>query len=342
MEKKERLYYLDFIRVFSMFSIIIFHFNITARAHNVYNGADAIVFHEYLNGNLAHIGVALFFIISGVGLAYNYGDKDKLDIRSYYKKRWLGIFPMFYLAWCIGILFYFFRYYSLNPFCVKRERWTIVLTLLGMDGYMADIVPNYYILGEWFLGCIILMYIFFPLLLWVRNKIGITRLLMAYTVVYIIIVQFYNTPFQIDKFVFTRMLDFIFGMFVVEKLNKIKWFHILPAGLILVVWLCVYLNINQMYKITIFGMALFIILMYIGQLMGKHGNIVFSKLSKYSYAVFLVHHIVLDQICTWFDGRNYSKLETYCVLVICIIVTLVCARLLYKLNEKFVSFFRHN
>ena len=181
--KKLRLNYLDFIRTLSMLSIIVFHFNITARAHNVYIGDTPIIFYDYLNGNLGHIGVSLFFIISGVGLSYTYG--DQLNLKIYYKKRWLGIFPMFYLSWIVGILYYFFRYQSLNPFCIEREHWTFILTLLGMDGYMVDLIPNYYILGEWFLGCIILIYLVFPVLVWIKKKIGITKLFLIYIIIYI-------------------------------------------------------------------------------------------------------------------------------------------------------------
>ena len=187
---KKRLYYLDFIRVFSMFAIIVFHFNCMIKPHNVYAGDKAIIFCNYINGNLGQIGVSLFFIISGASLMYTYG--KSIDLKQYYKKRWLGIFPMFYLAWALGMIFYFYRFYSLNPFMVERPRWTILLTLLGMDGYMADIVPNYYILGEWFLGCIICLYIIFPLLLKISKKIGITKLLLIYLVVYIFIYLLYN------------------------------------------------------------------------------------------------------------------------------------------------------
>lgn len=336
--KKLRLNYLDFIRTLSMLSIIVFHFNITARAHNVYIGDTPIIFYDYLNGNLGHIGVSLFFIISGVGLSYTYG--DQLNLKIYYKKRWLGIFPMFYLSWIVGILYYFFRYQSLNPFCIEREHWTFILTLLGMDGYMVDLIPNYYILGEWFLGCIILMYLVFPVLVWIKKKIGITKLFLIYIIIYILIVQLYCFSIQIDKFVFTRVIDIIFGMFVVERIKKVKWYHIIPALLIILIWFKVYLNINQMYKITIFGMALFLILMYIGQMLGNYGKKIFGIFSKYSYAAFLCHHIVLDQICTYYDGKTYGLIETYFVLIICIVVIFTVAKLLFKLNENIVNYFK--
>lgn len=49
---------------------------------------------------LGSYGVTLFFIVSGAVLMYIYGDKE-IDLASYYKKRFLGIYPMFWLAFAI-------------------------------------------------------------------------------------------------------------------------------------------------------------------------------------------------------------------------------------------------
>lgn len=328
--RSNRLYYLDFIRVLSMFFIIIFHFNIIVRAHNVYIGNKPILFYDYLNGNLGQIGVSLFFIISGVSLAHNYG--NNLELKKYYKKRCMGLFPLFYIAWIMGTLYYFFRYRSLNPFCIERESWTIVLTLLGVDGYLVDLFPNYYILGEWFLGCIILVYILFPILVYIKNKIGIVKLFVIYIFFYIIIVENYCFPIQIDKFVLTRLLDIIFGMLIVEKVIKVSYYYLLPSLLIIFSGFYIPFNFNQMYKITIFGFAFFIVLMYIGQKICDKLGKVFNIVSQYSYAIFLCHHIVLDQICTYYDGMNYDLRETWFVFSICLVTMVIISKILIKIN----------
>ncbi len=334
--KKERLYWLDFIRTFSMFAIIVFHFNCTIYPHQVYTGEKKIIFYEYINGNLAHIGVALFFLISGASLMYTYS--QEFDLKTYLKKRWLGIYPMFYICWAGVTLYYLYRFYSINPFMVDRRTSSFLLTILGMDGYLSGIIPNYYVVGEWFLGCIILLYLIFPILLWIKNKIGINKLMLISLGLYIVWVLLYNIPqFTIDMFFVTRIIDIVIGMFIVEKIKNAKWYHALIGLIIVIVWLKIYINIELMFKINIFGTALFFVLMYIGQLLGKRFSFIFAWFSKYSYAVFLVHHVVLDQVCTHFHGRNFGTLQTYGVLVICIIITFVCAIVLYNLNSKAVS-----
>lgn len=335
--QKERICYFDFIRALSTISIIIFHFNCSLAPHMVYGGDNAIILYNYKNGNLGQIGVSLFFILSGASLMYNYG--DKLSLKKYYTKRWLAIFPMFYLAWISATLFYMFRFFSLNPFCVDREPWTITLTILGLDGYLCSLIPNYYLLGEWFLGCILIMYVFFPLIRFLFKKVNPWFILFGYAAIYLLIVANYNLDFSIEYFVFTRLLEFIFGMFLIEHGNKVNTVSVLISGSVVTLWNCVYINIPQMCKTTIMGISLYIILMFIGQKLDKNGNFFFRYVSKLSYAIFLCHHIVIDQICTRFDGRMYGKHETYVILLMSFIMIFFVATLLYNLHEKTISFF---
>lgn len=39
----------------------------------------------------------------------------------------------------------------------------MLLSLLGMDGYFQYRGPNYYLIGEWFFGAIVFLYILYPL-----------------------------------------------------------------------------------------------------------------------------------------------------------------------------------
>lgn len=49
-------------------------------------------------------------------------------------------------------------------------KWRFVLTLIGMDGYLSEYGSGFYVLGEWFLGFIVLFYIIFPLLRYLLKK----------------------------------------------------------------------------------------------------------------------------------------------------------------------------
>ena len=99
-----------------------------------------------------------------MGPGYGNGEKEVLD---FFKKRWLSIFPMFYIAWTVM--------YIINSLRVGSWFWggprrNFLLSAIGMDGYFLHLGMNYYNLGEWFLGGIILLYLLYPLLLFLWNK----------------------------------------------------------------------------------------------------------------------------------------------------------------------------
>lgn len=329
---KKRVFYLDFIRALSVIFIIVFHFNCSIGAHGVYQEVERvpIIFYQYKNGNLGQIGVSLFFIISGGGLMLT--RQHKLEIKEYAKKRFFAILPMFYLAYFCVTLYYFVRYCSLNPFGVPRQRWSFILTLLGMDGYLSPIISNYYIIGEWFLGCIILFYFLFPFLRMLLLKTGPRISTICVFMIYLAVVSFYPfESFPIEYFVLARILEFFFGMVAVLYISKIKKWHLCISCIVLAVLFCCYIPIPQIYKTTIMGIVLYIVLAYLGQHISEHYQYPFIIISKYSYPAYLLHHVILEQICSRFDGIVLSLFDTYFLLIVCIIAIILCTFLYNKL-----------
>ena len=148
MEKK-RIFYLDFIRAIAMFIIVNYHFFVE-------NHLEIKVLSD---GMWGIIGVAMFFMISGASLMYQY--REKLELKNYFKKRFLGIYPMFWIAYSLVFLYIFYTY---KGFFLDLPIYKLGLSLLGMDGYLSAYTRSFYLIGEWFIGCIILIYLLFPLL----------------------------------------------------------------------------------------------------------------------------------------------------------------------------------
>ena len=150
--KPSRIPAIAFIRAICAIGIIAFHVS-------CYTAPEAVkLLHTYANGNWGSIFVGIFFLISGGVLYLNY--PSAANLKSFYYKRWKAIFPMFYVTWL---------YYYLNaviaagtPF-YNGSPWTLLLTAVGLDGYLAYRIPGYYIVGEWFLGAIVLLYCLYPL-----------------------------------------------------------------------------------------------------------------------------------------------------------------------------------
>ena len=129
-------------------------------------------------------------------------------------------------------------------------------------------------------------------------------------------------------------------MVLIECGNKVNKYLAIICLLIVVLFNCLFINIPQMYKTTIMGVSLFIVLMYIGKNLGAKGNIIFRYISKLSYAIFLCHHIVIDQVCTRFENRLFGIIETYVVLIISIVIIFIIANFLWNFNERVTSVLR--
>ena len=335
---KKRIFYLDFIRALSTIFIIIFHFNCSMGSRGIYE--NPIIFYEYRNGNLGQIGVSLFFIISGAGLMISNQHKlgeggDRVRIKDYLKKRWLTIFPMFYLAYFCVTCYYFIRYASLNPFGTARDKWTFVLTIFGMDGYLSPIIPNYYIIGEWFLGCIILFYFLFPLLCKLLGQKGpwIAGVCIFFT--YILTTCVYNFEiYPIEYFALSRICEFFFGMFSVVYFQKIKRWHVCIAVIVVSIWSLCYIPLPQIHKTVIMGISLYVIFAYVGQHIPESYQHPFCSISRYSYPTYLLHHVILEQICSRFENIKLSLSETYFLFIVCIAVIMITTILFYNLYER--------
>lgn len=330
---ERRIEWLDFIRACATIAIVIFHFNCSIGAHHVYHDVEniPIFFYEYKNGNLGQIGVSVFFILSGASLMYTY--KNEISIYKYAVKRWKNIFPMFYCAYIMAAIYYFWVYKSLNPFCVVREGWTFILTLFGMDGYTTPIIGNYYLLGEWFLGAIILMYFIFPCLRWVVLHTNTILVLVLSIMLEILLIENYSFNYPIEYFFLIRMFEFLIGMLLVYKKSEIKIYNFSIALLIVIICLLIDIPVKQIYKTIVMGISVFVVLGYLGGVK-KRKNILIKLISSYSYVIFLIHHIIIEQVCSRFENMEYGVADTYVVLFICVVIIAITAKLLKKCLNK--------
>lgn len=326
--KKERLFYLDFIRAIAIISIVIFHFNCSIQAHGV--KADEIFFSNYVNGSLGQLGVSLFFIISGAALMYVYD--EKISIKSYLIKRFMAIYPMFWLTYIIAFLFVFYINRSINH---QIPNWTILLTVFGMDGYLGAYTPTFCIVGEWFLGCIIILYCIFPILRFAvlkKPKFSIACI----CIFYIIFVYKYNGIMSIDRNFLTRIIDFAFGMYFVKYVKRVRTYQFTVMLIITgILFFMPINNFNQMYIVTIIGVTLYVSLVYIAQF-NIPSNIkgIFSIISKYSYAIFLTHHVVIEHLINQFNNLTLTRYETLCLFAISCILIAIISNYVYKITKN--------
>ncbi len=330
MEKKERIFYLDFIRAISVIIIVTFHFNCSLKSSTI-SGYNK-VFNGFANGDWGAIGVILFFIISGVGLMHSY--KEKLELKSYYKKRFFKIYPMFWIAYTTLFIYNFY----LNKQIPYLNKFKLIFSFLGIDGYILYIVPNFYIIGEWFLGAIILIYLAFPILRYISNKFPKTY--MVILTVCTILIEIFN-PFKIHPLrnIIVCVFSFSVGMYFEKYIKKVKLTYFIISLIVAIIIYFWKINfINSFILMNIIGIAIFFILVYISNFIKiQLIKDICVYIGKYSYAIFLLHHYILDYILNKFRGSYFSIFETCCLYLLCFTIILLWSKLLIYVTNQIIK-----
>lgn len=291
--KKQHLFYIDVIKVISALAIILFHLNV----HSFYgnNSAKLLGGLSYFNVSFGDIFISLFIIISGLTLSLI--ERNKFIISDFFKKRFLAIYPSFWISYIfIAILFFL-----LDKSFGDGQYWKILLSIIGLDGLFLYKFPSYYLVGEWYTGYMLITYFFFPILYIMTHKRPILLGVIILTFCVVLHIN-YEKLFQMPETInpLMRIPDFLFGIFFSLYLSKMQLLRN-----ILFILSIIYLVFSDLlfgllpyhFHMVIVGVAIFIILEKIINLLRiEKVNVVkdiFIYLSKYTFLAFLVHHQIL-------------------------------------------------
>lgn len=332
--KKGRLYYLDFIRAISTIVIVLTHFN----AIYIYNVSPArpecaVITLWVSNIYIGAFGVSLFLIISGAALMYVYGEK-KFDWKSFYKKRFMTIYPMFWIAYFLVFLYHTYKYGGIIQGIPKKN---IIFSILGMDGLLLNTgMKVFYLIGEWFLGAIVILYILFPLLLFMMKKCPVV-LGVIVMVIYCVAVALGDKSVS----VFVRLPEFVFGMYFVKYIKKVKWPVALAGLMVFIANWVIAPNISENIQTTYVGIASFLVLVYVSKFFThKLYTGLCSIVCKYSFACFLTHHYIISQMVAKFDLATISRTNSYLLFLACGVVIIVASYLLQKVHDCVMNFLK--
>ena len=323
---RERIFYLDFIRAIAAISIVITHYNaiflyMNPPMENCYI-IDAYVFNVYIGS----FGVSLFLIISGAALMYVYD--ETLKLKEFYKKRFFSIYPMFWLAF-LAAFFYVYIYcgswkYTEVPKC------NLLLSVIGMDGYLADIVPTFYLVGEWFLGFIVIFYIIFPLLRYLIKKCPVVLAVVS-LIIYCLLIWRYQMVIASSKNIPLRLPELLFGMYFIKYIKKSNIIMAVAGLAVLVANHIIKPQWSQDIQTVYIGIASFVFLVYISQFIKSDKILLTCRwISKYSYAIFLTHHIIIYLLMSRFNLTVMTRSQSYLVFFGMCFVIAIASVVLFK------------
>lgn len=317
---KKRVLYLDLIRVVCFLMVTSFHFAIAVWDFSIDAAVD--FYRDVISIGWGAIATSCFFMVSGAALIYRY--KDNFSLKDFYKKRFFGLYPLFWLAYLFVFLEFFYHYRSM-PAVPKIN---FLFTVIGMDGYFLDWIPTFYMLGEWFLGALIMLYLLFPFYRMVMRRCKYI-LPTVFFVASVALVYYNPFPMAIDKNLIVCSMYFVLGM-LIEMLRESprravrvgRRIAALIGVLVFVVAFaldirgyCCSLNILHQVRFVL-SMLFYLILMEAAEWVRseRFKNLIVA-IGKHSYAYFLVHHVFLERYISHFSWVPMSGSNTLLLFV---------------------------
>lgn len=312
--KKERILYLDVVRIIGFLAVTAYHFATLVSVCNI----EAAYLDLYVGFNSfrwAPIAFSCFFMVSGAALIYRY--EEKLVVKEYYKNRFLGIFPLFWLAYLFAFLDFFYRMRSMPD----APKITFLFTIIGMDQYMEEFMHTFGLIGEWFLGAVIILYILFPLyrLIMRKNKYILPVVFVGAG----LWLSYYNPfPMMYEKNPIVCSMYFVLGM-LFEMLRKSPHQKAavigrrIAAAVGVGVYITVYIverehhDINPYQRVFILAVSLYLVIMEVSTwIRSERAKRVITVLGRRSFSYYLIHHAFLRSYVPHFSGIAMSGSNT--------------------------------
>ena len=335
-KKRERLVFFDLIRVFACLCVSIVHFNATISYNFTYT--NHIIPNHYLGGRvyLGSIGVSLFFMLSGATQMLTYKEGN---VPRYYEKRFLSIFPMFWVAYIVVTVVDFLYYKAINLANPALALYSVV----GVDGYLTSrgmLAFDFYKIGEWFLGCILLLYEMFP-----RLRSGLKQWPIIIVLLSLIIYGIFSRIKIIGAYVVTetafylRIPEIIFGMLYVRyrlwEGRKAVYTLIGAIGVFILTW--VFRDSVTTLSLTIsFSACLFCLFVFVSR--GTKGDAFKQCLSKaagITFPVFLTHHWLIAKMVNGFNLEVFPRGQILMMFISFVLITLFFSCILQWFDKKY-------
>ncbi len=345
---KKRYNFMNVLRVLSMFTIVFYHMLITLYIYGIRQLDSISFFFENKNMHIAKIGVCLFFMLSGAGLILSSKD-GSFNVKEFYIKRFKKILIPFYIVYACYFLFLLLTsQISLsNTFAGKDIKpYSFIFTLLGMDAYLENfgIATCSLGIGEWFLGCLIFIYLLYPLLRMAMLKNKFVTIILA-TVYYIIMIIVYNNiplfsgvPMYMNMVI--KIYDFILGMFlilIIDELPRVTLYISIIINLFFV--LCpVTLPGVDSFQIPIQCVTIFIIFAHLEKIFEKANGLMkfIDLLAAFSYEYFLFHHCVILHLSTFGQNIAFSNINILVLFAGEVLITAILAYVLkFIISDKY-------
>lgn len=336
---------LNGLRAIAAIAVLISHITLGLEAFDL----DPFIFGGYEGKpkglELASYGVTLFFVLSGFLITYLLlKEKEKtatINIRSFYMRRILRIWPLYYTYLILSLIVIYF-----SPLKYDFE---------GLGYYIFFMANIPYILGKamplaghyWSMGVEEQYYLFWPHLVKRNQKLLLVSLLIICMLVFLkLFFHFiYVKPFIESCIHLSRIHCMLIGAVgaILYFQNHALFLKVVSNIFVrLIAWgVLILVVIHQFHVASVVDSEIFAVisLVLIMEQIG-HGkklisleNKLFNFLGKISYGIYVVHPLVIFGVTILFDSLDLHLGYVGTYLVICL-VTILLAYVSYWCIEK--------
>lgn len=299
MKKNEntRVYYIEFAKVAALLLLILFHFLSEMELHGLLQNPNAFKVGGIsllnlggVNLTLGNYAFSLFFVTAGAELMYVY--QSAKDRKEFYRRCILGIYPVYYIAFTAA---FFLRIILDRSMDHGTPVWSYLLTVLGIDGWLGEILPTYALVGEWLVGCVLGIVLLFPLFYRSVSKKPYVTVIVC-LVLFLVWEHFYPFDFSKGKDILLRAFEVLLGMCFVMLDKKVTWKGAGISVLLLGVIFAVRMPWVSTYLLTpVAGLGLFLLLTFLSRWFeGEKIKRAVLYFALSSFPAFLMHHFLIN------------------------------------------------
>ena len=307
---REPIYFSYMIRLVSFFAVVLFHFNMAIV--QFFPNSMLLGKLSYLNQSVGDIAISLFIITSGFSLEMS--TRGKFSLKKYLAKRAISIYPAFWICYLLVGMFLFLFSGHLTG---DGHHSKFILSLIGLDGFFLYRMENYYLVGEWYTGYMLLTYLLFPfLLIGIRLNAAITSIIVLtiFSVLYVNYDSIFKVYINCNPIM--RLPDFMFGMLFSKFIysNKNKFYASGLLSILIISVLVIFLkNIPSQLYMLIFGCSLYSMLAMLFNLFRNIKVLVtpVTYLANLTFTAFLLHHQIIYFLFGKLDYSQMTHVEAF-------------------------------
>jgi len=168
--------------------------------------------------------------------------------------------------------------------------------------------------------------------------VGAVVILAAYAAT-VIVMQRYFAGYPSAMILTTRLPELAFGSYFVLYVRRVHWAVVIPAAAVLAVSAMLPEEIPEDVGTTIVGISSFLILVVAGRYVAiQPVRALVSLIARYSYPVFLVHHVVILLVIQKIDVYGFYPIQRYMLLAAECVIIFALSVALEKVSGSVVAF----